>query len=462
MTDLTSLTDDAVAGWSETAGEPAWLRDTRLTAFKRFADQAWPDSRLDEYWRSTRFERFATDLPVITEVGGAPDDLDRDGLTASTDHAALVRIWDGGVVEALIGPTARAQGVIVTDLRTAAQTHADLVRAHLGSLTTTNPDGTGADEDRTITASDAAWTAGVFVYVPDEVEVDGPIGIRVHASSPGAHLPRVLVVLGHHATADVYLEHTGGNSDRDAAVVVDEVAEFVVGDAASLNVVSLQEWDDSVAHLSLQKAALHRGATYRHLAVQIGGNTVRIRPEVDLVGSGASCRPLGVYFADEGQHFDMQPYIRHIAPHCTSDVLFKGALQGKAKTVFRGNVWVGKDAVGTDTNETNRSLILSDGAKADSTPFLEILCADIRAGHGSATGQLDEDHLFYLQARGIPRVEAVRLIVFGFFREVLDEVDLVGVRERTMAHIEREIETADLARIGVTHRSLRPEPAEVA
>jgi Fe-S cluster assembly protein SufD len=176
---------------------------------------------------------------------------------------------------------------------------------------------------------------------------------------------------------------------------------------------------------------------------------VRLRPEVDLVGEGAACFPRGVYFADEGQWFDMQPYIRHIAPRATSDVLFKGALQGKSRTIFRGNVWVGADAVGTDTNETNRSLILTDGARADSTPFLEIFCADITAGHGSATGQIDARHLFYLESRGIPRQQALRLIVFGFFREVLDELDLPGVQDRALAHIEREISTADLSRIGV-------------
>lgn len=452
-TNLGSLSDDHLAARAEGDGEPDWLRDARLTAYKRYADQAWPDSRLDEYWRSTPFKRFDVDVPIVTAAGGDAAALERDGLTAQTDHAALIRIWDGAVVDARVGDEAAGAGLVVMDLRTAASEHPDLVRSHLGSLTTLATDGTGTDEDRTITVNDAAWTAGVFIHVPPEVELEGPIGIRIHVTTPGAHLPRVLVVAGHHAKAAVYLEHTSEVSD---SATVSEVAEFIVQDSASLDVVTLQEWGDTVDHLSLQKAAVGRSARYRHLNVAIGGRTVRVRPEVDLVGEGAHTYPLGVYFADEGQHFDLQPFLRHIAPRATSDVLYKGALQGKSRTVFRGNVWVGADAVGTDTNETNKTLILTDGARADSTPFLEIFCSDIKAGHGSATGQIDEDHLFYLQARGIDRTEAVRLIVYGFFRDVLERLDLPGVRERTMAHIEREIESADLEAIGFVHRHAEP------
>jgi Fe-S cluster assembly protein SufD len=157
-----------------------------------------------------------------------------------------------------------------------------------------------------------------------------------------------------------------------------------------------------------------------------------------------------VYFAGEGQWFDLQPTIRHIAPRATSDVLFKGALQGDARTVFRGNVFVAEHAVGTVTDENNKTLILSHGARADATPFLEILCADIQAGHGSATGQIDANALYYLESRGIPRERAIRLIVSGFFREVLEGVDAPGVEERTMELIDREIARADIASIGIS------------
>jgi Fe-S cluster assembly protein SufD len=441
---LDALTEDALTARSTAAGEPTWLRDRRLEAYKRFVDQAWPDSRQDEFWRSTPFDRrFDVDVEV---VGGAGDATGPDALVDGLDlEPAVVRIVDGEVVDVTI-PTALAdQGVLVADLSTAAAEQADLVREHLGALTTTGQ-GTGAGEDRTITLNDAAWTAGAFVHVPREVEVDVPISVQVHVTRPGAHLPRVLAVLGHHAKATIYLEHT---SDGDVEALVDEVVEVIAQDASQLDVVSLQEWGSGIQHLSLQKVQAHRDTTIRHLAVTIGGATVRLRPECDLVGPGADVRPLGVYFADEGQWFDLQPYIRHLAPRATSDVLYKGALQGKSRTVFRGNIFVHKDAVGTSTDETNRSLILTHGARADATPFLEIECSDITAGHGSATGQIDARHLFYLEARGIPRDVALRLIVNGFFLEVLDEVDAPGIAERTAAHIERELAAADLDAITV-------------
>jgi Fe-S cluster assembly protein SufD len=267
----------------------------------------------------------------------------------------------------------------------------------------------------------------------------------------------VLVHLGHHAKATVYLEHT--SADLGGRALVSEVVESVLGDGAMLDLVSLQEWSDDVDHLALQKAAVHRDATYRPLAIVVGGRTVRLRPEVDLVGAGGSTFPLGVYYADDGQWFDLQPYIRHIAPRATSDVLYKGALQGESRTVFRGNVFVAEEAVGTNTDENNKSLILSHGARADATPFLEILCADIQAGHGSATGQIDANALYYLESRGIRREQAIRLIVSGFFREVLDRIDAPGVEERTMEHIEREIARADIASIGISDAVLPTEEA---
>jgi Fe-S cluster assembly protein SufD len=152
--------------------------------------------------------------------------------------------------------------------------------------------------------------------------------------------------------------------------------------------------------------------------------------------------------------------VRHLAPRATSDVLFKGALQGRSRTVFRGNIFVHKDAVGTSTDETNRSLILSPGARADSTPFLEIECADITAGHGSATGQIDARHLFYLESRGIDREQALRLIVQGFFREVLAEADLPGVEDRAMSHIEAEIAAVDVDVLAVSDAALHDEPTD--
>jgi Fe-S cluster assembly protein SufD len=456
MTTLSLLDADALASSSVTAGEPTWLVERRRIAARRFADQAWPDSRVDEFWRSTPFDvRF--DVEREMTAASASPSAPAGVLSDVEGGGVQVTIIDGVLTSIEPHAAATAAGVVVTDLRTAAVEHTALVEAHLGRLTTSAEVGTGSDEDRTVTLSDAAWTGGVFIHVPAEVELDVPISVHVHVSSPGAHLPRVLAVLGHHARATIYLEHT---SDEGVTALVDEVVEIVVEDSAKLRLATLQDWNAGIEHLGLQKTELHRDADVLALAFTTGGTTVRLRPEFDLVGPGAKVRPLGIYMASDGQWFDLQPYVRHIAPRATSDVLFKGALQGRSRTVFRGNVFVHRDAFGTSTDENNRSLILTEGARADATPFLEIECSDITAGHGSATGQIDARHLYYLQARGIDRDTALRMIVTGYFTEILVEADLPGITERAIAVIERRIADADLSVVQVNDLNLREQQVD--
>ncbi len=304
--------------------------------------------------------------------------------------------------------------------------------------------------------NDAAWTSGVLVHVPPNVELGAPILVRVHVTRPGTHLPRLLVDLGHHARATVIIEHTS-TDPGDERVLVDEVAEAFCADSSALKLVSFQDWTGDVDHLALHKGRVERNARFDPVELNFGGRTVRVRPEADLVAAGGETYPAGVYAADEGQWFDLQPYVRHLAPRATSDVLFKGSLQGHSRTVFRGNVLVVEDAVGTVTDENNRTLILTDGARADATPFLEIFCSDITAGHGSATGQVDARALFYLEARGIPREQAIRLIVTGFFRDVLDRVDVPLVEELVMAKVEEEVSHVDLSRLGMTDATITEE-----
>ena len=451
MTTLSLLDASSLASTSEAAGEPTWLVERRRIAARRFTDQPWPDSRTDEFWRSTPFDvRFDVERSIASPAATA--DVP-DGVLAGVEGGGVqVTIVDGVLASIAQHPAAEAAGVVVTDLRAAAAEQTALVEQHLGRLTTSAEVGTGSDEDRTITLNDAAWTGGVFIHVPAEVELDVPISVRMHVTQPGAHLPRVLAVIGHHARATLYLEHT---SEDGVSALVDEVAEIVVQDGAKLRLATLQDWSDGIEHLGLQKCEVHRDAHVLALAFTTGGTTVRLRPEFDLVGPGAEVRPLGVYMASDGQWFDLQPYVRHIAPRASSDVLFKGALQGESRTVFRGNVFVHRDAVGTATDENNRSLILTEGARADATPFLEIECSDITAGHGSATGQIDARHLYYLQSRGIERDTALRMIVTGYFTEILEEADLPGVTDRAIEIIERRIAAADLSAVQVNDLNLR-------
>ncbi len=465
MTTLDTITEDVVLGRSSDAGEPAWLTDRRLAAYKTWLDQDWPNRKVDEYWRNTPFDRLIdVTLPLADDGDSAGVELPEGVVDRLDNPAATVTVVDGAVLDVRVADTWADRGLVVEPLRDAAAgPWAGVVSEHLGSLTTTG-NGSGRDEDRTISANDAMWDAGVFVFVPAELEVTDPIGIQHYITRPGVHQPRLLAKTDHHAKATILVEHLGGDfpdvettSRAKTAAVVNEVMEVIAKDSSQVELISLNEHGDDVAYLSLQKAGAHRDATVRHYSATIGGATVRLRPEVDLLGPGSAAFPSGIWFADEGQHFDVQPYMRHLAPRATSDVLYKGALQGKSRAVFRGNVYVAKNAVGTVTNENNRNLILTPGARCDSTPFLEIECADITAGHGSATGQIDARHLFYLQARGISREQALRLIVLGFFNQVLDHITVDAVAERTLAVIEREIDLADLDQVAVAANSLELE-----
>lgn len=441
-----------VISLSDARGEAAGVRDRRLAASKVFADGAWPDSSTDEFWRSTPFRRLVTDLPV---VDGSDAEVPAGSLVDGADQAlATATVVDGALVRVDVPSGLADAGVVVASL--SDPDHADLVAARLTTLTTGTADDDHAELDRTVALNDAAWTGGVLVHVPAEIEVDAPVLVRVHVTTPGTHLPRLLVDLGHHARVTIVLEHTS-DDPGEQRVLVDEVAEVFCAPSSACRLVSLQDWTGGVDHLALHKGRVDRDARFDPVVLNFGGRTVRVRPEADLVAPGGETYPSGVYAAHDGQWFDMQPYVRHVAPRATSDVLFKGSLQGQSRTVFRGNVLVAEQAVGTVTDENNRTLILTDGARADATPFLEIFCADITAGHGSATGQIDARALFYLEARGIPREQAIRLIVTGFFRDVLDRVDVPLVDDRVMSLVEAEVAEVDLSRLGTTDATIADE-----
>jgi Fe-S cluster assembly protein SufD len=428
---IKGLGEQDVLALSAAYGEPDWLRDRRLEAFKAFADLEWPHGRIEE-WRKTDPRRFDFDRPVRTDAGARPPDPSRL-LDAAGDLAADLLVVDGVVAETTVSPEAAAQGVVVADLATAATAHPDLVREHLGSVV-------GAATKLDALAL-AAFTGSVVVHVPANTVVDLPIAVTVHAARDGAILPRVLVVLGNHAQAKIYVDHTG-----DATATVVEAVEVIVGDGARADVVTAQHWGDAVDHIGSHKGRVLRNAVYRHLEITLGGRTVYLRPDVALDGEGGEAELLGVYFTDEGQHFEHRSLIHHNASHTTSESVYKGAVQGDSRAVWYGNIRIEPHAKATSSDETNRNLILSDGARADSIPFLEILTSDVvGCGHHSSVGQLDEQHVFYLESRGIPREQAVRMLVFGFFGEVTDRIDLPGVTESVLAEIEEEIEHGDLA-----------------
>jgi Fe-S cluster assembly protein SufD len=251
---------------------------------------------------------------------------------------------------------------------------------------------------------------------------DGPRA--AHTVITAAPNSRALVILGSEGPA-----HLAEN------------VEIVVGDGAHLTVVSLQEWDDDAVHTATHFAQVGRDASFKHIVVSLGGSVVRVNPSVHLSGEGADGELYGLYFADAGQHIEQQVYLHHEAQHTRGRVNYKGALQGAgARTVWVGDVLIGRDAVGTDSYEQNRNLVLTEGTRADSIPNLEIENGDILgAGHASATGRFDDEQLFYLQARGIPEPEARRLVVIGFLAEIVQRIGNPELEQRLHAAIEQEL-----------------------
>lgn len=221
-----------------------------------------------------------------------------------------------------------------------------------------------------------------------------------------------------------------------------ENVEIVVGEGASLTVVSLQEWDDDAVHLASHFARLGRDSFLKHIVVSLGGKVVRVNPSTHLAEQGSDVEALGLYFADAGQHLEQQVFVHHDAPHTRSRVTYKGALQGQgARSVWIGDVLIGNAATGTDSYEQNRNLVLTDGTRADSVPNLEIETGDIEgAGHASATGRFDDEQLFYLMARGIREDEARRLVVHGFLTEIVQKIGSPELEERLTAALEAELQ----------------------
>ncbi|SMY10915.1 Fe-S cluster assembly protein SufD [Brevibacterium jeotgali] len=281
----------------------------------------------------------------------------------------------------------------------------------------------------------AARAGGVTHYsIPPDAEIDDPVVIRANGTGDDTVHGHVLLTIGANAKATVVFEHEG-------RARYSEFFSVVVEDGASLTLASLQLWDDESVHLGQHDALVGKDAYYRHISVTLGGDIVRLGSNVRYRGPGGEAELLGLYFADAGQHLEHRTFIDHNTPKATSNVMYKGALQGKdARSVWVGDVLIRPEAEGIDTYELNRNLILTDGARADSVPNLEIETGNIEgAGHASSTGRFDEQHLFYLMSRGIAEEEARRLVVRGFFNEVIQKIGIPEIESVLNEKIEEEL-----------------------
>jgi Fe-S cluster assembly protein SufD len=292
----------------------------------------------------------------------------------------------------------------------------------------------GVPEDRVAAAAYTNASKTLLIEVAENAEVKEPVVVNITATGLVPSSLHIFVVAKKFSSATIIVEHNGlGN--------LAEIIEIDVQDEAKLNFVAVQNWDKGSAHVSAHFSKLSRNSFLRHSIASFGGDLVRITPVTTFTGPGAEVEMNGVYFASAGQHLENRPFVDHAAPNCKSRVTYKGALQGnKAHTVWIGDVLIRVVAEGTDSYELNRNLLLTDGARADSVPNLEIETGQIEgAGHASASGRFDDEQLFYLQARGITVDDARRLVVLGFLVDILQRTGVEELVERLTSIVEQKL-----------------------
>ena len=385
-------------------GEPDWLRDRRQTAFETFERLPVP-SKTDEEWRRTDVSRF------------------------DPSQFSKLEHLDG---QKLVLPSALPKGVILKPLRQAAKEHPDLIEPRLFSLV-------HADRDRFTALHAAFFTGGTFLYVPDGVSIDTPVLGQYFSHEGGTSvLPHTLIVAGKNARFDYLDEYIAEHDDETG--YRSGSTEIFLGEGAQVGYVAVQKWGRNVWHFADQRAELQKDSTLRLFNVTLGGKFSKTRVEASLVGQGSNAELKAIYFASGDQFFDFHTLQDHRVGNTRSDLLFKGALQDVSRTVYAGLIRIEKGAARSDAYQANRNLVLSDHAKATSIPMLEIDNNDVRCTHGATVGPVDPISMFYLQSRGIPEATARRMIVQGFFGEVLERIPF--------EHARRLVETELEARLG--------------
>lgn len=432
MGDLTissRFDEHALAELPEVAG---FTGELRLRALREFEAMPIPSQETEE-WRYTDLSNFDLDF-VPFSPGGGPEAVNSHGVLHAAgvvgERAGLQIQRNSEVISTQLVAGMSEAGVIFCDLDIAAATHPDLVEQHLHSLVPTS-------RTKFVALHAAFRTAGTFLYVPDGVEIELPLQTLTYLDADGAAVfPHTLIVVGAHASVTFIDRYVSPDLTRAFS---DVVTEIVVGDGARVRYASIQDWGKGVTHLGVQRAQVGRDADIRTLAIGFGADLSRAEAETILAAPGGFSEMLGIFFADGEQHFDHRTLQDHVAPNCKSDLLYKGALRDHSRAVYSGWVHVRPEAQKTNAMQTSRNIVLSEHAKADAIPNLEIEANDVRCGHAASVGPVDEETIFYLQSRGITREDAERLIVSGFFQEVLDRVTIDEVRQGAEGAIASEL-----------------------
>jgi len=416
--------------------EPGWVRDARALAWQTFNELPLPSQR-DEEWMRTDIRLFRLDkfgFPGEPSTTAAPAGLLTHGVQLGGQTSAL----DGHPYAHAQGPQLAKKwadkGVLFGSLDEMVREHGDLIRPHL--FCTVDP-----ANDKFAALHAAAWSGGTLLYVPRGVVIDEPLHMLSLMSAGATDLGHALVILEDGAEATLLAE-TASLTEGSTGLHLGAV-ELVVSPNARLRYVNLQNWATGVWHFAHQKARVHRDAALQWTIAALGSRLAKVNQHVALSGSGAVAQVNGVMFTEGKQHLSYHTLQHHEAPSCKSDLLYKAALQDASRTVWRGMIRVDLDAQKTDGYQRNDNLMLSDHARSDSIPGLEILADDVRCTHGSTTGRVDDEQVFYARCRGLTRKEAVRMVVTGFFQQVFDRITIESVREALGEAIGRRIREYD-------------------
>jgi Fe-S cluster assembly protein SufD len=419
-------------------GEPEWLRERRAHAWDVYERTPMPTTRLEE-WRYTDLAKtLDMDVLRLGSAEGAPDDRsswpERLRVAMDEDHEASghLVIIDGAVVHTDIDTELASKGVVLMSLHEAVARHPDLVEPNLAT------EAVPAEEGKFAALNAALWNDGIFLYVPTGVRLDRPVRITRWVSESGAAFFSRVLIVAETASQVSYVDEVLSD-DFDAQTFTSTAVEVIARDGAQVQYVAVQRLGRGAFYQSVQRTLAQRDATLDTLNVALGASVTRVDLNARLEGPGANSDMLGLYFGDGSQHFDFNTSQDHLVPNTASDLLYKGALDGASRAIFRGIIRVRPGAQQTDAYQTNRNLLLSPNARADSLPNLEIEADDVKCSHGATVGELDAEAKFYLMSRGLNRVQAERLVVLGFLGEVLAKLPLGGVTDKVTRVIEAKL-----------------------
>lgn len=429
-----AYTQADVEALSQANNEPQWLLEARLSAWELYEDMPMPTTS-DEDWRRTDYRHIRwNEADKLIQANGATVDTvpqaHREPLLGDREGGTMVFV-DGKLVYHNLADELRQQGVIFTDLLTACKEHEDLVRPNLMTKAVLPTRGKFA------AMHGALWTHGVFVYVPRNKVAELPLHVVMYNTHSGASMGHVLVMLDENSQATVQVEYASAPAEQQSAYV--GATELLVGDAANLTYVALQNWNRSTYEFSHQKARIGRDASLDWINGTMGGKLIKAYLELDIDGLGGNGRMSGFFFADDNQHFDLDTQQNHNAPLTTSDLLFKGAGKDQARTVWQGMIKSLPQMQKIDGYQVCRNLMLSDETRMDGIPGLEIEADDVACSHAATFGTLEEEPIFYLMSRGITRPQAELMVIDGFFDELLNRIPFERVRDRLKAAIEAKI-----------------------